>query len=61
MVRGITAISMYMASMVIIIIAIIMQVVSKSTHMVLTIPCMSRIQSITDTTWVVKGGIDFHE
>jgi hypothetical protein len=54
MVRDITAISMYMVSMVIIITVTIMQVVSKSTPMVLTIPCMSNIQSIIDTTWVVK-------
>jgi len=54
MVRDITAISMYMVSMVIIITVTIMQVVSKSTHMVLTIPCTSSIQSITDTTWVKR-------
>jgi hypothetical protein len=54
MVRDITAISMYMVSMVIIITVTIMQVVSKSTRMVLTIPCTSSIQSITDTTWVKR-------
>jgi len=54
MVRDIIVISMYMASMVIIITVTIMQVVSKSIPTVLTIPCTSSIQSITDTIWVKR-------
>ena len=53
-VRDITAISMYMVSMVIITTVTIMQAVRRSTHTLLTILCMSSILSTTDTTWVVK-------
>ncbi len=54
MARDIIVTSMYMVSMVIIIIVTIMQVASSHIHMQPIIPYMSKIQNITATTWVVK-------